>query len=41
MKGIEFEVKEHSTQIYAQLFVMQAQHDLFLVLYRVNEEGHA
>ena len=38
MKGIEFDVKEHASQIFAQIYVMQAQHDLFMSLYRLSDE---
>lgn len=37
MRGLEFEVNEHSSQLYAQLFVYEAPEDLFMALYRSNE----
>jgi hypothetical protein len=41
MKGLEFEVTEASTQLYAQVFVYSAPEDLYLALYRSNEGGSA
>jgi hypothetical protein len=41
MKGLEFEVNEHSSQLYAQVFIYSAPEDLFLALYRQNDGGSA
>lgn len=41
MKGLEFEVTETSSQLYAQVFAYTGPEDLFLALYRLSEGDSA
>lgn len=41
MRGLEFEVTEASTQLYAQVFVYSAPEDLHLALYRSDGTNSA
>lgn len=41
MRGLEFEVTEASTQLYAQVYVYSAPEDLHLALYRSEGAGSA